>query len=746
MKRRAFLKTPAVTLLLPAAGTLAAVERLTAAEPEVQAAQSAAAKFTQRVHQDFNTYHPGIEYFFLGNGDMQAVVQYCPDRSGDLPPSYLGLTLMDAEHFSRKWSTYLFHPERGYERSMLDVRVDGKGYAATPQTVTGIRWKLVEAVPVVSLTWKAGTVAVEEEFYVPPEGGTLIRNVRVRNSGDAAAELKLFLQLVPNFALFDEIGTDPKGKIVFGRGYTEVTLRCLDGEVSTAGRYDLNVGLGSCAPGAERSARFVYTIRPGTKAPGAGEMESVWRDTVAFWAPKPVLKTGNEILDRLYMLARTGLKSQLAHSGKRDSGYWMYNMEWVRDDVMMLQAMAMAGLHDEAKSILLKIFQKSVGPDGCLIESSRWSGPDYTELDQNGQLVYAAWLYLCWTDDLALIKQYWEKIRLAGEFPLQDVFRNPRSKLLRNKREFWERRDQDGVEDGFELLYNFWVCLGLEKGSEVARRVGDEATAKRWAAVAAEMKNAILNDPTFRFIEEGHLIKRRTLDGCWQRYFIPPNRASMPPGSPMALEEKPECEPDSSNVYPIIYGFVDPRGDVSKKTLLWMDQLWNQRWTTGGYSRYNTSSEPDPPAPWPIASLLIARAAVEAGEDARVWKSLNWVSSTHGGLSGGWFERYGPSITPPAPPVSVVGWAWAEIILLMVHHIMGFRPELDGLTIRPRLITGVDTVSTRFTIRGATVDVEIRRGSAPKALVDGKVVAVTNGTLNIPYPRKGSIMRITMDV
>jgi cellobiose phosphorylase len=82
----------------------------------------------------------------------------------------------------------------------------------------------------------------------------------------------------------------------------------------------------------------------------------------------------------------------------------------------------------------------------------------------------------------------------------------------------------------------------------------------------------------------------------------------------------------------------------------------------------------------------------------------------------------------------------------MVHHIMGFRPELDGLTVRPRLITGAETVSTRFTIRGATVDVEIRRGSAPKAVVDGKVVPVMDGTLSIPYPKKGSIMRITMDV
>ena len=68
--------------------------------------------------------------------------------------------------------------------------------------------------------------------------------------------------------------------------------------------------------------------------------------------PSPCCSSGNATLDHLHAVARSGLKAQLARSGKRDSGYWMYNMEWVRDDVMMMQAMSMAGFHDEARTIL----------------------------------------------------------------------------------------------------------------------------------------------------------------------------------------------------------------------------------------------------------------------------------------------------------------------------------------------------------------------------------------------------------
>jgi hypothetical protein len=745
MKRRHFLKTPAVTLLLPATGGLGAFTVLRA-EPAEPLQPTAPEKFTQRLHQDFITYRKGMEYYFLGNGDIHAVVQHSPDRSEPLPPTFLGLTLIDAERFSRKWSTYLFHPERGFERTMLGVSTGGKGYTATPQTLDRLGWTLKENVPVVELVWKAGELLVTEDLFVPDRGGYLIRQVHVKNQGNAKADLQLSLALTPNYAIFDEIGPDPKTSTIAGRGYTEVTLRCVDGKVETVGRYDLRVTTQPLGPGEEAVVRFVYTIRPGTPPLAARDMNRIWQSTVEYWKSKPVLQTGDETLDRLYQVARSGLKAQLARSGKRDSGYWMYNMEWVRDDVMMMQGMALAGLHDEARTVLLKILSKAIGPDGCAIESSRWSGYDYTELDQNGQILYAAWLYLCWTGDLALIRKYWDKIVLAGDFPLLEVFKDSKSTLLRNKREFWERDDRFGVADGYELVYQFWVAYGLEKGAAVARLLGDNSTASRWEKAAANLKQVMLDHPVYRFIEEGHLIKRRTRDGRWQQHFVPANRAAMPPGSPIATLEKPEADPDSGTLYPIIYGYVDPRGGIAKQTIAYMDRLWNQRWEFGGYARYNTDSEPDPPGPWPIATLMVARAALEAGDYDRVWRALKWVAEIHGGHSGAWFERYGPSITPPAPPVCVVGWAWAEIVLFMIHHMMGFRPDLDGITVQPKLLPGVNTMSTTFTIRGGRIEVGIQRGSAEEATLDGKPLTIHNGAVKVPHPKKGksTTVRITI--
>ena len=144
--------------------------------------------------------------------------------------------------------------------------------------------------------------------------------------------------------------------------------------------------------------------------------------------------------------------------------------------------------------------------------------------------------------------------------------------------------------------------------------------------------------------------------------------------------------------------------------------------------------------------MLVARAALEAGDHERVWRSLQWIEGVHGGLSGAWFERYGPSITPPAPPVCIVGWAWAEIELFMVHHMFGFRPDLDGIDIRPKLPSGVDVVSSRFTIRGARVEVEVRRGASASATLNGKVAVMKDGAVRLPLPRTSAVARVQITV
>jgi len=257
----------------------------------------------------------------------------------------------------------------------------------------------------------------------------------------------------------------------------------------------------------------------------------------------------------------------------------------------------------------------------------------------------------------------------------------------------------------------------------------------------------MLNDPVFKLIENGHFIKRRTREGAWQRIMKPPNPQSMPPNSPMATLAEPVCEPDTASVYPIMFEMVDPRGDIARATLADMEILWNQKWTFGGYSRYNTDSEPDPPAPWPFASLFLARAYAEAGDAAHVWRILRWLRNIHGGQSGGWFERYGPSITPPAPPVCIVGWTHAEIINLMTHHILGLRPGLEHLMIRPRLLDGMQGMTSVFIVQGAKVYITVARTTTvATATINGNSVTMENGAVQFRIPKKGSTTEIHINV
>ena len=90
-------------------------------------------------------------------------------------------------------------------------------------------------------------------------------------------------------------------------------------------------------------------------------------------------------------------------------------------------------------------------------------------------MMFAVWNYVCWTGDRTLLRKYWPKIRLCGDFPISGYFLEPSNHLVHNKREFWERSDAHGIEDGFELAYQFWVSFGLAKGAALARLVGDRA-------------------------------------------------------------------------------------------------------------------------------------------------------------------------------------------------------------------------------------------------------------------------------
>jgi hypothetical protein len=750
MKRRDFLKAPAAGVLLGGNFQLAVASSndTPPSQPQDQAKQEA----QQRMHADFITYFPGIEYFWLGNGDIVGAVQYAPVEK---QASFLGFTLMDPERFCRKWSTFLYHPERGFGATKVGVsineaqpQVDRKsgmfqgirGYSVAQENFRSIGWKYTDGVPLVSLIWKAGDCDIEEEFIVPSEGALLFRRVSVTNHSGSELEVGLSLSLYANFGLFDEIFTDEKEKTANANGVSRMKLFALEKNRSVSGRYDVKVDLGKVPQGSTKQATYVYSIKGGESILKKKTFPILWEDTKKYWREKSVFTTGNEVLDHLFNASRTGMKGARSRTGKMDACPWMYNMEWISDQLLAVETMLRLGMVSEAKVMLEKNLRSGIGFDGRTIESSRWFGYDYTEVNQNGAVLYGLWAYTCWTGDLEFIKKHWTRIRLCGDFPLQDFFLDKRTKMVRNKREFWERSDSHGIEDGYEMAYQFWISFGLEKGAELAEKVGDRAAARRWTDAAKDMKSSMLNDPQFKLVEDGHLIKRRTRDGRWQRYTTPQDRKRMPPGSPLATEQQSSLEPDAVEVAPIIFEAIDPKGDLAINTLKWIEQLWNQQWEGGGYPRYNATSDDNPAAPWPIASMLIARAYAAAGDDEKVWRVLRWLRSIHGGNSGAWFERYGQSITPPMPPVNIIPWVWYEIVALCIHHIAGFRPGLDGIVIRPYLLKGLDEIHTTQIVRGLKVDLTIRRTKDKSfATVNGKEATVKDGVLSIPYTSKGTL-------
>ncbi len=685
---------------------------------------------TQRIHTDYITTLPGVEYFIIGNGEIISSVQFCSDRNSGA--SFFGLTIWDAERFVRKWSTFLYHPERGFENTKLTVLFNGQYYQLNRENFEEISWDFQSGIPIVKLKWGDEKFNVIEKFFTPRNGKILFRAIEIRNKLQEPAEVSLRLQLYPNFGLFDEIFTSESEKAVYARGWATMKLQTLHKSARVSGRYDLWVDLNRIDKMAE--VVYVYSLDGDDKILKKKSFSQFVDETSKFWGEKNKFKSDNEVLNHLFNVSANGLKSTVSKTGKRDSGIWQYNMEWVRDDSMFVLGLLMCGFFEEAKIMLAKLLGRFVGPEGQTVESSRWFGYELTELDQNGQLLYALWSYVCWTGDFELVKKFWDKVKLVAEFPLKDVFWDKNSKLLKNKREFWERTDAFGVEDGYELAYQFWVSLGLAKASELAEKAGEVRLAQKWLSASNEIKNSMLNHPVFRLIEDGHFIKRRNLNGQWQRYFIPPDRRRMPPNSPIAVEDKPSSESDTSEVLPIIYGFVDADSQISLKTLEWVEKLFNQRWSYGGYERYDSSSEPQPPGPWPFASLFVARACMETKNYDKVWRVLNWLYSINGGKSGGWFEYYSvEQLTPPLPPVGIIGWTWAEMIALFIYHILGFRPEMENLTIKPNLISDVDSIHSTIRVRNTFVDLDIERGEKTVAFVDGEEVNLKNGQLIVPY-------------
>ena len=629
---------------------------------------------------DVITNLPQTHYFFVGNGHILGGVQICASEDG----TTIGLALMKPEVFGFKRAALTMDPDNGLRATQIDVLIGPYRFQPDPVSLQSA-WKTVDGIPHVVVTWLAEPFTLNEYFYCPDRATPrLIRRLEFHNVTDQVQTITIETGLLKEMI-------SPSLTLAAGQS----------GCISLA--YSL------VWDNEQWQARLELADAP------------IAEEATAFWASLPQCQFHNPVLDHLFNVSKINLQHTISHGGAVDASIWQYNLEWVRDHAMMAIGLIMSGNYDLARTMLARLLEQFVSPEGDTIDSGKQRSHHDIELDQNGVLLTAVRLFVDFTGDWSLVESYWDKIERTAEFPLQRIFTHKESGLLHNQREFWERHAHYGIRDGMELTYQFFVALGLEHASFLAEHMEKSKLKERWLQESKRIKQAMLHDNKYRLIEHGHFIKRRLVNGESQSDVVIDPSIQLPPNTPLTEASPHFLNPDSSITLPIAWEFVPADGELARNTLFQIERLWNQRWSIGGYGRYHVSSEPDSPGPWPFASVFITRAYFEHGQDEKVWRALNWLNSLVGAVSGSWFEFYGPRVSPPCPQVGITPWTWAEIMMLYMHHIFGLRPHINSVTLRPRLLSGMDRMQGTFTVRNSTIHVQVVRAAKdqpPSCLID----------------------------
>ncbi|MBD3386660.1 hypothetical protein GF407_17285 [candidate division KSB1 bacterium] len=647
-------------------------------------------------HIDAKTTLDGGRYYFLGNGYIQAAVQICSGNEG----SPMGLLIMNPESFGAKSDALTFDPENGLAATMLEIRIGEQRYSATAETLSA-EWSDLQDIPLVKINWHHDAISVEERLFCPDRrSGRLIRQISVYNLADTEAVLH------------------------FHTGFRTFELETAD-KVKTSKSLTLEYELSPL------KHNLKLRKLPNTNGLVSDKAITYWRQTANTEISAP--------LDHLFRASKNQIASNISHQGIMDASIWQYNLEWVRDSANIAMGLTMSGHHQSARALLQRMLKHNVTDKGDAVDSGKVRPLQETELDQNGKLLMALKTYIDWTGDTELVTRYWKKIKALAEFPFQEELMH-KSGLLHNQREFWERHSAYGVEDGFELCYQVFVAVGLTCAADFARINGEEELAREWEKKAKTLKDAVLSDRTFSMIENGHLIKRRDLQGNQQKTINPDAKQVIPESVPIMRDGEHSLDPDSSSALPIAIEFMDPTSSPAQKTLDEMEKLWNMEWSFGGYSRYNVTSEPDSAAPWPLASVFIAQANLEAGNEERVWRVLDWLHTVPGALSGSWYEIYGNRPVPPYAQIGIIPWAWAEIIKFFIHHLFGIRPSRKELVIRPRLLKGLQRAGCRVHIHGITLSLTLERSDKKQKgySIDGTFTKTTDPFLKTEMPKKNT--------
>ncbi|HOW65912.1 MAG TPA: hypothetical protein P5186_02495 [Candidatus Paceibacterota bacterium] len=486
------------------------------------------------------------------------------------------------------------------------------------------------------------------------------------------------------------------------------------------------------------AAAFIHARQPQTTPLGellpALELGGVLARTRAWWAVASSIDTDDLVVQDLFDKARFGLPAMVADNGVMDAGIFEYGAQWVRDTSNTLLGLLHAGHFEQVRRGLAYLLERMVNAEGNTMIAGSYDDPDREQFDQMGELIHVLKAYRDWTGDDSLIREHRIKLLAMIERPLRPEFRDGTG-MVHNRREFWERT----LDDAYELAYQTYVILGLRDAAALAEPLGATDRASPWKAEADRIQEAMLNHPTRALVAEGHLIKRRSVNGERVQVIRFPPAA---PDVPLQTERVNLAEPDATMALPIAFRLIDGLSPLARNTLDEIEKLWNARWFGGGYERYHSSGQCDQPGPWPFASCFILRGQHEARMYDRSRRTLEWLNTVQGGRTGAWFEEI-PLVRSQAPTAGIIPWTSGEISLFIVRHLLGARFEGQTLVLSPSPYPGSPPVRADLRFRSGRLKLELP-GPGPfrRAVVNGQFqVPDARGAIRLPSDFAGGTIR-----
>lgn len=695
-----------------------------------------------------SSYFYGREYFLLRSGRAKMIIQ-C-DKV-DFGPAFTYL-LFDAESPAqtlKKSNAYNYDSlNNSIYSSALTVKINGYPFTAMGQT-TDTDWTTVDGIPSFEAGWWASGLKITE--VVTPLSdvrGIFKRQITVEAKNLIGPDTVSLCFNFPmgNRKLMDGMITCQKENALM----TYVFPNCTISNREIALR-DIDVVTFVLKTGEKRVLdSYLFVDIP--KIPIENLVEKIdtilrkpheeKKKLIEKWNTMNSIKTKDELVMNSFNVNRNILPAYVSDKGKMDAALFEYGSQWVRDGSHTTLGLIHMGDFGTARATLEHMLCNMINERGTTMIANGYDEPDREQFDQMGEFIHALKSYVNWTGDTSLLRCYQNKLIAMIDRPLSDKFRDETG-MVHNRREYWERT----FEDAYELAYQVWVVQGLLDAVDLSTYFrGDKDSlfwiekSKYWKKEAVRIKTAMLTHPQMKLIQNGHFIKRRSVDG----YVVDTVKMDgWVEGAPASVEVLSKLMPDATLSLPISLEMIDPESELSINTLELLEELWNLRWNFGGYERYHSSSQGDQPGPWGFATSFILRAQHEAKLFERSRRGLDWIYWKCGGRTGAIYEEI-PLLKTQYGGCGLLPWNSAEIIYFVIHHMLGIKFLGNRIFFQPQFYKETSDFSAKIRYKQSWITIQKKgEGRLVYAIVNGvKIKPDVKGRIFVPNNFDGGLVEL----